>query len=82
MEMMGFGKTWIYRIRWCVTSRSFLVMVNGSPTSIFRSSRGLRHGDPLSPYLFVLGMETLSKLINRDVEGGFMSDYSFKSRPI
>ena len=56
------------------------MLVSGSPTRFFQSSRGLRQGDPLSPYLFVLGMDTLSRFINRVVEGGFMFDYRFKSR--
>ncbi|RVW56027.1 putative ribonuclease H protein [Vitis vinifera] len=55
------------------STASFSVLVNGSPTGFFRSSRGLRQGDPLSPYLFVLGMEALSSLINRAVRGGFLS---------
>ncbi|RVX17733.1 Transposon TX1 uncharacterized 149 kDa protein [Vitis vinifera] len=38
----------------------------------FSSSKGLRQGDPLSPYLFVMGMEVLSALITRAVEGGFI----------
>ena len=53
-----------------------LVLVNGVPTGFFPSSKGLRQGDPLSPYLFVMGMEVLSALIRRAVEGGFISGCS------
>ncbi|RVW36583.1 LINE-1 retrotransposable element ORF2 protein [Vitis vinifera] len=73
MQKMGFGEKWVGWIRWCISIASFSVLVNGSPTGFFRSSRGLRQGDPLSPYLFVLGMEALSSLINRTVRGGFLS---------
>ena len=48
-------------------------MVNGSPFGFFRSYRSLRLGKPLSPYLFVIGMEALSCLIAEAVEGGFLS---------
>ena len=80
MDRMGFGKKWIDLIKWCISSASFSVLVNQSPTSFFQSSRGLRQGDPLSSYLFVLGMETLSRLIDGAVEGVFLSSFSFKSR--
>ena len=73
LEKMGFGPKWIRWIRWCISTASFSVLFNGSPTGFFQSSRGLRQGDPLSPYLFVIGMEVLSCMLKRAVEGNFIS---------
>ena len=67
-------------IKWCISTAPFSVMLNGSLEGFFRSSRGLRQGDPLSPYLFVLGMEAFSLLVDRAAEGGFISGYKFKGR--
>ncbi|KAL6348571.1 hypothetical protein AAG906_016083 [Vitis piasezkii] len=53
----------------CISTAKFSVLVNGVPAGFFSSSKGLRQGDPLSPYLFVMGMEVLSVLITRAVEG-------------
>ena len=44
-EKMGFGEKWIRWIIWCISTS---VMINGTPSCFFRSSRGLRQGDPLS----------------------------------
>ena len=73
MEKMGFGAKWLRWVWWCISTAKFSVMVNGSPAGFFSSSKGLRQGDPLSPYLFVMGMEVLSVLIRRAMEGGFIS---------
>ena len=80
LERMGFGSKWIRWMYWCISTTSFSVMVNGSPTGFFRSSRGMRQGDPLSPYLFVIGMEVLSGLLKRAVEGNFISGYKVGDR--
>ena len=58
----------------CVTSASFAVLVNGSPTSYFKGSRGIPQGCPLSPYLFLLIIEGLSlllshTLLSKDIKG-------------
>ena len=71
MNRMGFGNRWLSWIKWCISTASFSVLFNGSPTDFFPSPKGLRQGDPLSPYLFVIGMEALSCLINRAVEGNY-----------
>ena len=55
-------------------------MINGSIAGFLRSSRGLRQGDPLSPYLFVLGMEAFSVLIERVVSEGFLAGYKITNR--
>ena len=44
------------------------------------STRGLRQGDPLSLYLFVLRMEVLSMLIDKVVSKGFLTGFNFSSR--
>ncbi|RVX16087.1 LINE-1 reverse transcriptase-like [Vitis vinifera] len=73
MQKMGFGAKWREWIWSCISTAKFSVLVNGEPAGFFSSSKGFWQGDPLSPYLFIMGMEVLSALIRRTMEGGCIS---------
>ncbi|KAB2632299.1 hypothetical protein D8674_028546 [Pyrus ussuriensis x Pyrus communis] len=70
MERMGFCSSWRSLISGCVSSVKFDVLLNGQAGKSFAPSRGLRQGDPLSPYLFILVGEVLSKMIQGEVDQG------------
>ncbi|KAF5789658.1 putative RNA-directed DNA polymerase [Helianthus annuus] len=70
MCQMGFPNKWVDWVMATVTTAKASVLVNGSPTQEFVCHRGLRQGDPLSPFLFVIAMEALSRVVKKAVSLG------------
>ncbi|GJU55522.1 RNA-directed DNA polymerase, eukaryota [Tanacetum coccineum] len=66
----GFGDKWRKWIQCCLHSSKGSIIINGSPTDEFQFGRGLKQGDPLSPFLFLLIMESLHISFQRVVDAG------------
>ena len=75
MDRMGFGSRWKSWIKTCISTVRFSIMINGSPSGFFGSSQGIRQGDPLSPLLFLLVMEVLSRMLRRTEEAGLIRGF-------
>ncbi|XP_058203052.1 uncharacterized protein LOC131317521 [Rhododendron vialii] len=72
MQIMGFPSLFIRWVHQCVTTAMYSIVINGGLVGYFPGKRGLRQGDPLSPYLFLLVMEGFSSLFQfRIGQGGF-----------
>ncbi|XP_074365287.1 uncharacterized protein LOC141706422 [Apium graveolens] len=71
-------------IRECIYTPSYSIILNGEMHGYFRGEKGLRQGDPLSPYLFTLVMQVLSLIIKQRIseEGNFKFHPKFKKKRI
>ncbi|XP_058768559.1 uncharacterized protein LOC131642300 [Vicia villosa] len=74
---MGFGSRWMRWMDACIFNNHMSVLVNGSATKEFKVQKGLRQGDPLSPFLFVLAMEGLTALVKKSVEVGNFKPFMY-----
>ncbi|XP_057720241.1 uncharacterized protein LOC130934716 [Arachis stenosperma] len=73
LQKMGFGHRWRSWIMECVTVASMSILINGSSSKPFKMERGLRQGDPLSPFLFVLVVDVLHQMVGEEIRNGRIS---------
>ncbi|CAM8940407.1 unnamed protein product [Rhodiola kirilowii] len=69
----GFARSWVEKVMCCIRTVSYQIKVNDKVSSVIRPGRGLRQGDPLSPYLFLLCTELLNTKICDAVAVGALS---------
>lgn len=70
LRAISIPEIFITSIYQCISTASFSVSINGASCGFFRITRGIRQGDPMSPYMFVLAMEGLSRLLGSRFEPG------------
>lgn len=73
LHLFGFPDRFIGWITECITTPSYSIILNGETHDFFPGKKGLRQGDPISPYLFTLVMQVLSSIIKKkiDLDGRF-----------
>ncbi|CAA7401133.1 unnamed protein product [Spirodela intermedia] len=78
LRCFGFTEDLINLVDACVRENHFSLLVNGSSTPFFTAMRGSRQGDPLSPTLFILVEEVLSRSLTRAINQGLIRPYYSK----
>ncbi|XP_057730440.1 uncharacterized protein LOC130945751 [Arachis stenosperma] len=73
MENFGFSTEWVKLMMSCVKSANYRFKINGKLSAKIHPQRGLRQGDPLSPYLFILAAESLTILMERALKDNLIS---------
>lgn len=68
LQTLGFPPSFVNLIYQCISTTRFSVSINGELCGYFKGTRGMRQGDPLSPYLFVLAMEVFSQMLYKEFD--------------
>ena len=78
LKSFGFPETFILQVQACITSPWIAPLINGRPSAFFKASRGVRQGCPLSPFLYILVADSLSRRLNRLQAEGSLPGLSFR----
>ena len=79
LKQMGFGDKWLKWIDYCIKTVRFSILVNGEPVGFFPSERGLRQGDSLSPFLFILAMEGYNSMMRVATQNNWLKGFKVRN---
>jgi hypothetical protein len=77
---LGILEQWINLVMMCVRIANYAILFNGNPVERFYPTRGIRQGDPISPYMFLLCAEALSNLMTQVEERGLIAGVATSKR--
>ncbi|KAJ9562034.1 hypothetical protein OSB04_007194 [Centaurea solstitialis] len=70
LEQMGFGRKWRKWVGTCLKSSRISILVNGSPTEEFSMEKGIRQGDPMAPFLFLVVAKGMHVMVEEAIKKG------------
>ena len=73
MRRLGFAEQWINLVMMCVRTANYVILLNGNPVGRFYPTWGIRQGDPISSYMFLLCAKALSNLMTQAKEKGLIT---------
>lgn len=80
LKIFGFSPRWNHWIKECLSSISYSILLNDSLFGYISPFHGLRQGNPLSPFLFVIGMEILSRMQDKAQDLFMLNEVQLSSR--
>nr|DAD35521.1 TPA_asm: hypothetical protein HUJ06_006161 [Nelumbo nucifera] len=78
LDKLGINSHWQGLIQSCISSVEFAFKINGTQRGKVKPCRGIRQGDPLPPYIFILAVQALSLIIQDSVQNGRLHPLRFK----
>jgi hypothetical protein len=82
LQRSGFGEKWRKWIAFCISTVRYSVSINGEPLGFLSNTQSIRQGDPLSPFLFVIVMETLSRMMAATKDSGLVAGFQLEQETI